>query len=476
MKCNSLILAILLWLAIPLRSAPDVSVDISRFQADSLQYIEISLYIVGSSLSCDLKMSPVYGVDYTIIIRDSLDQIVAGNRYRMSKEGCPAMDLIDIKRFSLAPGFYSVEVETSDLVDSLDKVNVRQEVILDKVKHTGTLSDIQLLSTINSKGDGGSSLQKSGLYMEPLPFRFYYPALNTLYLYIETYHTEKLTGQPYLQYTIKPLTGEIPSPITTYKRLNKETVTPNVLQLDISTLLSGPYVLEASLYDGNKQLQDSRKIAFSRYNPKGDSLFLETGMLNVDFGFVQDIPEDSLEYVLRAIAPIVNPMEVDVLNSIIKKGNVKSKQFFLHKFWVSQAGKLAGPAYISYMKVAKVVDENYRSGFGYGFETDRGYVFLKYGKPDEVITVEDEPTAPPYEIWFYTTFPATHQTNVRFLFYNPTLVRNGFQLLHSTARGEKYNDQWEVVLYQDATQETPGVGSDVMGDNVYRNAREYFEH
>jgi GWxTD domain-containing protein len=476
MKNISLVLCISLGLSLSLRSAPDVSIDISRFQADPLQYIEISLYIIGSSLSCDPQKTKVYGVEYVIIIRDSMDQVVAGNRYRLSKEGCPAKDLIDVKRFSLSRGAYTVEIEANDLVDSFDKVTILQEVVVEDVNESGTLSDIQLLSTITSKEDEVSSLHKSGLILEPLPFRFYYPALTTLYVYLETYHAEKLEGQPYLQYTIKPLSGDIPSPVITYKKINKEAVASNVLQLDISTLLSGPYILEAALFDGNKQLQEIRKVGFSRFNPKGDSLFIDSGMLNVDFGFVKEIPEDSLEYDLRAIAPIVNPLEMDVLNSLIKKGNTKSRQFFLHKFWVGQAGKLAGPAFYSYMKVAKVVDENYRSGFGYGFETDRGYVFLKYGKPDEVITVEDEPSAPPYEIWFYTTFSATHQTNVRFLFYNPSLVRNGFQLLHSTARGEKYNDRWEVVLYQDATQEIPGVNSDVMGDNVYRNAREYFEH
>ena len=476
MKGINLIVFSLLVLSLPLRSAPDVSIDISRFHADQLQYIEISLYIIGSSLSCDQQKSPLYGADYMIIIRDSMEQVVTGNRYRLSKEGCPAKDLIDIKRFSLAPGTYSIEIEANDLLDSLDKVSILQDVVIEQLNQSSALSDLQLLSMITSKEDETSSLQKSGLYMEPLPFRFYYPALNALYLYLETYDADKLEGQPYLQYTIKPLSGDIPSPIITYKKIKKEAVASNVLQLDISTLLTGPYILEASLFDGNKQLQETRKVVFSRFNPKGDSLFINSGMLNVDFGFVKDIPEDSIEYDLRAIAPIVNPLEVDVLNSLIKKGSLKAKQFFLHKFWVGQAGKLAGPAFYSYMKVAKVVDENYRSGFGYGFETDRGYVFLKYGKPDEVITVEDEPSAPPYEIWFYTTFPASHQTNVRFMFYNPTLVRNGFQLLHSTARGEKYNDRWEVILYQDATQEIPGVNSEVMGDNVYRNAREYFEH
>ncbi|MEO6130462.1 MAG: GWxTD domain-containing protein, partial [Saprospiraceae bacterium] len=147
-----------------------------------------------------------------------------------------------------------------------------------------------------------------------------------------------------------------------------------------------------------------------------------------------------------------------------------------HQYWAKLAGKYAQQAYDAYMKVAKVVDENYRSGFGYGFETDRGHIFLKYGKPDDIIDVEDEPSAPPYEIWFYSTFPTTHQNNVRFLFYNPSLARNGFTLLHSTAIGETKNEKWEIELYRDATLETPGVNATQMGDNVYRNARKYFEH
>lgn len=140
------------------------------------------------------------------------------------------------------------------------------------------------------------------------------------------------------------------------------------------------------------------------------------------------------------------------------------------------AEKHAQEAFQQYMQVAHVVDMNYRSGFGYGFETDRGHIFLKYGRPDDIIEVEDEPTAPPYEIWFYNSFPATHQANVRFLFYNPSLTKNGYQLLHSTAIGEVKNARWEIELYRDATQETPGVNAREMGDNVYRNARRYFEN
>jgi GWxTD domain-containing protein len=173
---------------------------------------------------------------------------------------------------------------------------------------------------------------------------------------------------------------------------------------------------------------------------------------------------------------VISSAEVDIMNSILQKGSFKSKQFFLHKYWTNQGGKYAEKAFEAYMKVARVVDENYRSGFAYGFETDRGHIFLKYGKPDDVIPVEDEPSAPPYEIWFYTVFPATHQNDVRFLFYNPSLTRNGFELLHSTAIGEIRNEKWEIELYRDATLENHGVNDTAVGDNVYRVAKQYFEY
>jgi hypothetical protein len=49
-------------------------------------------------------------------------------------------------------------------------------------------------------------------------------------------------------------------------------------------------------------------------------------------------------------------------------------------------------------------------------------------------------------------------------------------LLHSTARGEVYNQLWEKELYRDATLETLGVNDKEMPSNVYRKAREYFEN
>ncbi len=455
---------------------PDISVEVFRFNASISSYIEVSLYVIGSTLISHAPGSE-YGIEYLVMVKDSTGDIVAGNKYKLSSSNYPVKDIMDVQRFALVPGKYVIEMEAHDIMDTFNLVNVRIETELDPYTGTATLSDIQLLSTIKPQGDNTSPLHKSGLYMEPLPFRFYYPELNTLFVYLESYDADRLEGQAYLQYTIQSTEGNIPAPMVAYKKVKKESmVSANVFQLDIKDLISGAYQIEVGLYDGNRQLHASRKIDFSRSNPIGDSIFVETAMLKLDLGFVNQIPEDSLDYDLKAMAPIVTSADVDVMNALLVKGSSKAKRYFIHRYWTHEAGKFAGPAFYSYMKVALVVDENYRSGFGYGFETDRGHIFLKYGKPDEVITVEDEPSAPPYEIWFYNQFPATHQTNVRFLFYNPSLVRNGFQLLHSTALGELRNERWEIELYRDAGLETPGVNDREMPDNVYRNARKYFEY
>lgn len=417
-----------------------------------------------------------FGIQYVLMISDSVGHIVAGNKYKLTAQGSRTKDIMDIKRFALPPGYYKIDLEATDILDSLNTLTTSQMVDMRALEETVYLSDIALMSAITPAVDQPQHFIKSGMYLEPLPFRFYYPALQELHLYYETYHIDQLAGQPYVQYTIRPAMGEIPTSIVAYKKLQKNEIDANVFQLDIRELISGPYLLDVKLYDGDKLLKATATVPFSRLNPQGDSLYMEKAELQIDQSFVYSIPVDSLDYYIRAMAPIVNSFDVDVMNMLLDKGSEKSKRYFIHRYWSNHAGKYASVAFKSYMDVAKVVDENFKSGFGYGFETDRGHIFLKYGKPDDIIEVEDEPSAPPYEIWFYNSFPATHQQNVRFLFYNPSLGKGAFELLHSTARGEVYNDRWEIELYRDATLETPGVNARKMGDNVYRNARRYFEN
>jgi len=167
---------------------------------------------------------------------------------------------------------------------------------------------------------------------------------------------------------------------------------------------------------------------------------------------------------------------VEVLNIVIEQNDIPSMKNQLFSYWANKNSINPKSAYDEYMEVAKAVDYTFNWGLGYGFESDRGYTFMKYGKPTSSITIVDEADAPPYEIWYYDQFPQTNQNNVRFLFYNPSLAGGHYRLLHSTARGELFNEDWLGVLYKDvpnSDKSTNGVTTSVS-TQFSRNAETYF--
>ncbi len=81
-----------------------------------------------------------------------------------------------------------------------------------------------------------------------------------------------------------------------------------------------------------------------------------------------------------------------------------------------------------------------------GYETDRGRILIQYGFPDQRFIKNMEPGVLPYEIWIYRQLKGFH--NVRFVFYNPYIASNYFELIHSTLPGEVFNPYWERYVVQ----------------------------
>ncbi|MCF0206328.1 MAG: GWxTD domain-containing protein, partial [Bacteroidales bacterium] len=79
-----------------------------------------------------------------------------------------------------------------------------------------------------------------------------------------------------------------------------------------------------------------------------------------------------------------------------------------------------------------------------GFETDRGVIFLQYGMPNHIFQSQIEPGAYPYEIWQY--YRIGEENNCKFVFYNPSLVGENFELLHSNKLGELKTFNWTRYL------------------------------
>ena len=119
---------------------------------------------------------------------------------------------------------------------------------------------------------------------------------------------------------------------------------------------------------------------------------------------------------------------------------------YLYNFWLTRNNTNPEKEWKEYKERVDITQDLYSTSIKRGYETDRGRVYLKYGKPNTISEMKNEPSSYPYEIWHY--YGTENRSNVKFIFYNPDIISNDYPLLHSTMQGEIYNTQWRVDLHK----------------------------
>jgi GWxTD domain-containing protein len=450
-------------------------------------YVEVYIYVLGSTVSfLPLKDSSdrlQAKLNVTILLRKD-ERIAAFEKYRLSSPiTTKAIHFSDLKRLNFTEGEYKLEVIVQDESNPTDTITYHANISSLSTSKISQ-SDIQLLGSF-SLSDEVSPFVKQGIFMETLPYNYYNKKYSLLTFYNEVYSENNNEDEAYVyKYAIHKANGSEAGQelIAVFKkRVYKET-DPVLYQMDISKLGSGNYFLVSSLLNKDKVQLSSKQISFTRSNPEFDYQItlgqLQEKVIDPASDFTVTMDSVQLRYSLRALMPVIQQSETEVLKIVISQRDPAAMRRFLYNYYASLYPKSPGASHDKYMEVARAIDKMYNNGFGHGFETDRGYFFLKYGKPDDIQTVNDDPTAPPYEIWFYNKLVQTNQSNVKFIFYNPSLASNGHVLLHSTARGEWNNPKWEVMLYRNAPDEMEGdnyLDGTRMRDNWNRNARRFYD-
>lgn len=454
------------------------------FAVEDKQYIEINLEIAGLSLAyVSIDSHTMQAAVEVLILIKSGDKVVNFEKYRLNGPGVTfPTNLLDLKRFYIAPGNYTIEIDLQDAnkADNFRKINLQKTV---GAYDRPGLSDIQLLRNFKRDTVGNGLFHKNGYFMEPLPFAFYDRESTKLAFYVETYHSNQIAGIPHyqLRYLIEADRGngkrELISTGNRIRTLNGKDAVQ--VKMDIAGLASGNYMLTVEMRRPDNELIASKSVDFQRINPLLDLQLdsLNEGMLAREF--VSMLDSSVLRYSLKAVSIVSTSDQTESIAIMLKRGTVKEMQFFLFRHFARENPNNPRQAYTRFMEKATFVDKRFYSGYRHGFETDRGRAYMRFDKPDDIVHVEDDPAAPPYEIWIYYNFPKTAQQNVKFLFYNPSLAGEDYILLHSTARGETKNPQWERILYaRNAYDQDEGDNyNDATGvqRNLGRNARVYFE-
>ncbi|MCB0661436.1 MAG: GWxTD domain-containing protein [Saprospiraceae bacterium] len=458
--------------------ALDAGVSFCSFKSPDQNYLEIYFHFFGKTIGFDTLSTGELqaGVEVFIMFSQG-EKIVKVDKYNLySPRFVTRKDFLDLKRYALENGDYDLFIKVTDLKDINNRTQFNTKVKMSYEKDELALSDIQMLASLKKAEDANNTFVKNGFEMEPLAYSFLNKSMSALSIYHEVYNSEKYLKDLFtIEYNIFKIENEQQKGyLTKTRKLKPGQIIPVVQSFNISDLPSGNYALTIELRTSGDTVLLQKAITFQRSNPNEDDPQIET-VANAE-NFIEKLSKEDLEYSLRAIAPL-SENEAEYINGMIASGVRGAQVMYLTAYWEKLSPTNPKVAYDKYMEVARAVDKQYQSGFGHGFETDRGYIFLKYGRPDDIVRVDDEPSAPPYEIWSYNYFPKTSQGNVRFLFYNPSLSPGNFVLLHSNARGELNNPQWQLDLYRDAPNDLDGGnyidGTEVM-DNFGRRAARYF--
>lgn len=432
----------------------DARLDLQTFKTpDGQHFTESYLHIYGHTLNYEWNKNQKAQakIQITQIITQN-EKVVDFRKYELLSpeiQDSLIVDLKDIQRFVLSPGTYQMEVKIQDLYDTISGYLDFSEIFEIKDLSTGVeQSGLIFLESI-SKSEKQTMYTRSGVEAIPLADNFFSQEFDLMAFYTEVYNTPKVLGsdgQFVVRWNI--YNADYQTKVSGYSKTEKYNVSevvPLMAMFDIKDLPNGNYYLQNAVISRSGDTISEAKHIFHRLNPLANVNFDNIMAMDIKTAFVMDIEnEDSMHFYIQSLRPLCSHVERNVLDGNIEAENMEFKRKFFYAFWKERNPMNPEEEWNRYKMDVWKVEGMYSSSHKHGFETDRGRIYLKYGKPDYVESMPNEPSSYPYEIWQY--YHIGRFNNKRFIFYLPDLVTNDYVLLHSDLQGEPQNHRWRTML------------------------------
>jgi GWxTD domain-containing protein len=368
-----------------------------------------------------------------------------------------AQNIMDMKRFRIPSGKMYIELKLSDVVVKSHVFIYADSVQADASRPGVFYSDIQLVDTFIQSAEPGI-FQRNGQIQIPMSSNFLNEQTKEVRYYAELYnaHTVLKDELPLVQhiYVSKKTQEDVVFGLRKTDTIVSDNV--NVISGSFSTasLPSGNYYLNVSLANKFEQKLAYSSVFFQLVNPhpiqrtvaKDSAGNEKLTVLNLAKTFVSGYKYEQVKAILRMLAPIATPNEAITINNFLKRPDETYMRYFVYNFWLQRNSLKPEQAWKDYTEKVKEVNKIFGNSSGTGYESERGMLYLKYGKPDERIIVSNESGSVPYEIWQYNVI--NNQGNGLFLFYSSGYMSSDYKLLHSTVAGEIRNPAWRSSLFK----------------------------
>lgn len=333
-------------------------------------------------------------------------------------------------------GQYSVKITVKDYNNPADSSVFDDNLSLSRFSEAKVaLSCLQISNGIEKTNDSKNIFYKNTLEVVPNPLRLFGSNLSTLYYYFEIYNLSKnAISENYS--VVSDITDLNDAVIKTKEK--KYTIKNNskveIGTFDVSDLKTNPYKLVIKILDdkNNEVIRNQKK--FLIFNSDSTTFNTDDGKDNYLLSEFAKATEENLDKEFSYTTYIATDKEKDQYE---KLNNLEGKRKFMFEFW-----KVKDISRKEYLQRIIQANTNFHFDFTDGWKTDRGRVFMIYGVPDDIERFPFESDKRAHEIWHYNGL----QGGVIFVFVDMSNSSGDFGLVHSTARKEMRNDDWERRL------------------------------
>ena len=418
-------------------------------------YVETYITVLGESLHYRKNTHGKFEgeLQITLMYMQDTTTVAAYDKYILQS---PEIDdtsninfnLLDLRRVTLPDGDYTVDMEVKD-INSPEEIVKRVQGL--NVRFNRDKLDFSSIELVDNYLPTTSKtvFSKNGYDIKPFVFNYYPTSVNKIKFYSEIYNANKAVGDEdiIITYSVKHAQKDVVA--NELFRFSKQKAAPvNIIfsEFDITDLPSGNYLVQMQVRNKKNELLGEQNMFFQRSNKNSVSELNNIALLDISKTFVARLPTDSLLFYVQSMYPKAETYERDYISQVTQKKDTQLMRQFMYNFWQKRNSSDPWSEWITYKRQVDYVDKVYKTPIDYGFETDRGRVYLQYGAPNRIDGSDREPGAFPYEIWQYYKLN-NNQTNIRFVFCNSDLITNDYKLIHSEALGELYDPRWKFRIY-----------------------------
>ena len=337
----------------------------------------------------------------------------------------------DFTSFDALPGEYSLYVEIIDLNRDVRQTIETPVNLVSFSESELTISDLELANNI-VKSETENEFTKYGKDVVPNADRIFGFSSHLVYYFGEVYNLSG-SGQYEVVNEISDLNGEIVRDFPPRVKDEPGTSAVEMGAVNIDGIKSGIYQLRLRVTDKNTGNEATRSKTFYIYRSG------ETSQVSAANEY-EKLDEPQLDQIYDVANLVMSKSEKE----LYKSSDATGKRNVLNAFWErnnpdpsSNVNKFKRDFYDR----VEMANRELGAGSKPGWQTARGQILIKYGRPNEIERAPLSTEQRPFEIWYYYDL----EGGAQFVFVD----RRGYgdyELVHSTSRNEISDPDWQRWL------------------------------